>query len=100
MPQREKTNRLNETYFFYPLLFQVCMMLRDDRKLTRQSTCKQLRDYINIPIDGYYATNKIWKTAPYRKVHYDVVIVNGPCRVEIGESISFCYCIVHFPNCS
>lgn len=69
--------------------FTQSFSYRDDRKLTRQSTCKQLRDYINIPIDGFYAKNKIWKTASYRKVHYEVVILNGPCRVDIGQAISF-----------
>lgn len=89
MPQRSVNNRLNETYFFYPYSLSILLICRDDRKLTRKRTCEQLRDYINIPIDGYYAKHKMWKTAPYRKVLYDVVILNGPCRSDIGRNISF-----------
>ena len=88
MPQRSR-NRLNETYFFYPLYFRWYFRISSDPKSVRKSTCGQLRDYINIPLDGYFTQSKTWVRNCYRRVHYDVVILNGPCRAEVGRRISF-----------
>ena len=88
MPQRIKLNPLNESYFFFPY-FVVCVITRrSDAKSARQRTCQQLRDYIHIPIDGYGSQNKLWVRNNYRRIHFDVVIVNGPCKEDVLKHLS------------
>ena len=62
---------------------------RSDAKSARQSTCQQLRSYMNVPMDGWGAEANKWKRNAYRIVKYDVVIINGPCREMVGRKISF-----------
>lgn len=62
---------------------------RSDAKSARQSTCQQLRSYVNVPMDGWGAEAKKWRHHSYREVKYDVVIINGPCRELVGRKISF-----------
>lgn len=83
MPQRIKTNSLNESYFFFPYWLFIILIHRSDAKSARQRTCQQLRDYIHIPIDGYGSQNKLWVRNNYRKIHFDVVVVNGPCKKDV-----------------
>ncbi len=52
------------------------------------STCGQLRDYMKIPLRGSPYHGRVWKTESYSDRKYDVVIINGPCRFELGKRIS------------
>ena len=90
MPQRIKTNVLNETYFFYGYISDVVLMRRSDAKTSRMSTCGQLRDYMKIPLRGSAYHGKLWKTESYSDRKSEVVIINGPCRFELGKRISLC----------
>lgn len=88
MPQRFKTNVLNESYFFYRCVLVDLLMQRSDNIGSRMSTCNQLVDYMKIPLIGSYDHGRLWKTEYYNKRKYDVVIINGPCRFELGKRIS------------
>lgn len=83
MPQRIKTNHLNESYFFFPLLSCGKVTIRDDSRSARKSTCQQLRNYIRVPIDGYGSPNKLWVRNNYRVNRYEAVILNGPCKGSV-----------------
>ena len=83
MPQRIKTNHLNESYFFFPSASCGEMTRRSDAGSARKSTCQQLRSYMRVPIDGYGSPNKLWVRNNYRVNHYDVVILNGPCKGSV-----------------
>lgn len=88
MPQRFKTNALNESYFFYRYVFIDTFIQRSDAIGSRMSTCGQLVDYMKIPLKGSFYHGRLWKTESYKDRKYDVVIINGPCRVELGKRIS------------
>ena len=55
---------------------------------SRMSTCNQLGDYMKIPLKGSLYHGRLWKTEYYNNRKYDVVIINGPCRYELGKRIS------------
>ena len=88
MPQRINTNVLNETYFFYGCASEGVLTRRSDARSSRMSTCGQLRDYMKIPLRGSPYHGRVWKTESYSDRKYDVVIINGPCRFELGKRIS------------
>lgn len=50
--------------------------------------CGQLRDYMKIPLEGSPYHGKVWKTESYKSRHYEIVILNGPCKAELGKRIS------------
>ena len=87
MPQRIKTNHLNESYFFFPSLLCGEVMDRSDAGSARKSTCQQLRNYIRVPIDGYGSPSKLWVKNNYRVSRYDAVILNGPCKGSVVKHL-------------
>ena len=80
---------MKPTFFFFFLSIFMAVIGRSDAKSARQSTCQQLRSYVNVPMDGWGAEAKKWRHHSYREVKYDVVIINGPCRELVGRKISF-----------
>ena len=87
MPQRIKTNHLNESYFFFPYWSRGEVTRRSDAASARKSTCQQLRNYIRVPIDGYGSPSKLWVRNNYRVSRYDAVILNGPCKGSIVKHL-------------
>lgn len=43
---------------------------------------------MKIPLRGSPYHGRVWKTESYSDRKYDVVIINGPCRFELGKRIS------------
>ena len=43
---------------------------------------------MKIPLEGSPYHGKVWKTESYKSRHYEIVILNGPCKAELGKRIS------------